>query len=52
MTKFRNKYCATVGEEDELNTFIQNEVDALFSMEMFDERDLIAVDRKVRQWIA
>lgn len=52
VTKFRNKYCASVSDEDDLNNFIQSEVDSLFAMEMFDERDLIAVDRKVRQYIA
>lgn len=31
---------------------IQNEVDDLFEREQFDERDLVAVDRKIRQFIA
>jgi len=37
--------------EGDLNRFIENETDILFTMETFDERDLIAVDRKIRAYI-
>lgn len=52
ITKFQNKYCASIPNVADLNNYIESEVNALFSMESFDERDLVAVDRKVRQYIA
>ena len=52
ITKFRNKYDASASNEDDVNMLIQTEVDDLFEREQFDERDLVAVDRKIRQFIA
>lgn len=51
ITKFRNKYCVSIensSQQNQLNDYIQNEIDDLFCLENFDERDLVAVDRKVR----
>ena len=48
-TKFRNKYCLSL--EDETWTVIQNELNELFKLETFDERDLLKVDQKIRESI-
>lgn len=51
LTKFRNKYSVQMSSDDEINTVIQKEVDRLFAMEVFDERDLVQVDRNIRAQI-
>jgi uncharacterized protein YqgQ len=51
LTKFRNKYCVLMSSDDSVNTFIQTEVDQLFDLELFDERDLVQVDRNIRAQI-
>lgn len=45
--KFRNKYACTIDIEDELNKFIQIKLDELFARELFDERDLVDVDKEI-----
>ena len=50
-TKFRNKYCLSAEIDESLNKLIQDEIDRLFSLEHFDERDLVQVDVKVRDFI-
>ena len=51
ITKFRNKYCISIDYSNTLNDYIQNEIDDLFCQDTFDERDLVAVDRKVRNQV-
>ena len=51
LTKFRNKYSVLMSSDDDINTFIQKEVDQLFALELFDERDLVQVDRNIRAQI-
>ena len=51
VTKFRNKYCLSAEFDEKLNRLIQEEIDHLFSLEQFDERDLVQVDVKVRDYI-
>ena len=41
MTKFRNKYCMAAEFDENLNKLIQDEIDHLFSLEQFDERNLV-----------
>lgn len=48
IVKFRNKYACANDLDDELNQFIQSKMDEMFSKQMFDERDLIAVDREIK----
>lgn len=51
INKFRNKYQVPDHNKDEVNNFIQKEMDELFdSGNYFDERDLVAVDRRVRDY--
>ena len=45
--KFRNKYLCSVENEEELNQFIQDKMDDLFAEQVFDERDLIKVDKMI-----
>jgi hypothetical protein len=40
-----------VEKDESLNVLIQEEVDRLFTFDHFDERDLVAVDQKVRDYI-
>ena len=47
--KFRNKYACTLDLEDELNKLIQIKMDELFSRELFDERDLVAIDKELNK---
>jgi hypothetical protein len=51
LTKFKNKYCMDVDLDESVNVFIQEEIDRLFTFDHFDERDLVAVDQKVRDHI-
>ena len=51
VTKFRNKYCLSAEIDESLNKLIQDEIDRLFSLEHFDERDLVQVDVRVRDYI-
>ena len=51
VTKFKNKYCTTLDSSDTLNKLVDSEIDALFKMENFDERDLVACDRRIRQFV-
>lgn len=51
ITKFRNKYCISIDYSNSLNDYIQQEIDDLFCQDTFDERDLVAVDRKVRNQV-
>jgi hypothetical protein len=37
--------------DENLNKLIQDEIDHLFSLEQFDERNLVQVDVKVREYI-
>jgi hypothetical protein len=37
--------------DEKLNTMIQDEIDRLFTLDHFDERDLVAVDIKVREYL-
>ena len=48
VTKFKNKYCTSLDSSDNLNKLIDTEIDTLFSMDNFDERDLVASDRRIR----
>ena len=51
INKFRNKHYALDDTKDGVNIFIQNEMDQLFDSGInFDERDLIAVDRRIRDY--
>ena len=45
--KFRNKYACALDIEDELNKFIQAKMDELFAREVFDERDLVGIDKEI-----
>ena len=45
--KFRNKYACSIDLEDEINKYIQLKMDELFSREIFDERDLIQIDKDI-----
>lgn len=49
MNKFKNKYCLSFDTElnEDLGNFIGQEIDSLFQMEHFDERDLVKVDKRV-----
>ena len=51
VTKFTNKYCVSAQYDEKLNLFIKDEIDRLFNLEHFDERDMIVVDQKVRDHI-
>jgi hypothetical protein len=51
VTKFTNKYCITAYYDEKLTLLIKEEIDRLFNLEQFDERDLVAVDQKVREYI-
>ena len=44
VTKFTNKYCISALYNEKLNLLIHEEIDKLFNLEHFDERDLVAVD--------
>ena len=48
VTKFKNKYCTSLDSSDALNKLIDSEIDGLFNMDNFDERDLVASDRRIR----
>ena len=48
VTKVKNKYCTSLDSSDNLNKLIDTEIDTLFSMDNFDERDLVASDRRIR----
>lgn len=51
INKFRNKHYAHDDTKDAVNIFIQQEMDQLFESGInFDERDLIAVDRSIRDY--
>ena len=47
--KFRNKYLCSMENEEELNQFIQDKMDELFAEQVFDERDLIKVDKMIME---
>lgn len=47
--KFRNKYACSADAEEELNQFIQEKMDELFSEQVFDERDLIRIDKQISE---
>lgn len=47
--KFRNKYACTIDLEDELNQFIQVKLDDLFARSFFDERDLVTIDKEIKE---
>ena len=51
LTKFRNKYCLSAEVDETLNKIIEDEINHLFSLEHFDERNLVEVDMKVRNYI-
>ena len=46
-TKFRNKYCTSL--EDKTWDIIQQELNELFKLDNFDERDLLKVDTNIRE---
>jgi hypothetical protein len=51
--KFLNKYSAhnSASKEDGLDVFIENELETMFRASKFDERDLVKIDKKVRNYI-
>jgi hypothetical protein len=51
VTKFKNKYCLTAEFDDKLSRLIQEEIDRLFTLDQFDERDLVCVDQKIRDYL-
>lgn len=51
INKFRNKHYAHDDTKDQVNIFIQTEMDQLFDSGInFDERDLVAVDRRIKDY--
>ena len=51
LNKFANKYCVNTESDDSLSQLIVSEIDKLFTLNNFDERDLVAVDHLVKDHI-
>jgi hypothetical protein len=49
VSKFRNKYFAQDSDKDELNVYIESEMEKLFQKEVIEQSEITVIDKKIKE---